>query len=166
MNQTLSKLLNLKLQKGKINSCLMFLGGVWQCIFKMAENLPEPSPPTEDKENADPNIQDPKKGNNKKDKDLKSKGGKEMKSKDNNSTENKEDIDKDNEGDEMIEDPEIPTKETISLMVYCEKGVAGPFDIEVNEEHQFLLGASEVFDDVVRKHSVECCANFAGIHKK
>ena len=120
----------------------------------MAERLPEPSSPTEDKENADPNIQDPKKGKSKRDK-----GGKD-KSKDINSTGNKEDTDKDNEGDEMKEDPEIPTKETISIMVYCEKGVAGPFDFEVNEEHQFSLGASEVFDDVVRINSFESCANF------
>ena len=117
----------------------------------MAESLPEPSPPAEDKENADPNIQDPKKGKNNKDKDMKSKDG--------NSTENKEDKDKDMVGDEMKEDPEIPTKETISLVVYCEKGVAGPFDMEMNEEHQFSLGASEVFDDVVRKHSFESCTN-------
>ena len=129
----------------------MFLGGVWQCLFKMAESLPDPSSPTEDKENTDPNVQDPKKGKNKKDKGVKSKDG--------NSTENKEGTEKDNEGDEM-KDPEIPTKETISLMVYCEKGVAGPFDMEVNEEHQFSLGATEVFDDVVRKHSIEYYANF------
>ena len=137
----------------------MFLGGVWQCVFKMAESLPDSSSPTEDKENADPNVQDPKKQKNKKDKDVKSKGSKDMKSKDSNSTENKGGTDKDNEGDEM-KDPEIPTKETISLMVYCEKGVAGPFDMEVNEEHQFSLGATEVFDDVVRKHSIEYYAYF------
>ena len=129
----------------------MVLGGVWPCVFKMAESLPDSSSPTEDKENADPNVQDPKKGKNKKDKD--------MKSKDSNSTENKEGTGKDNQGDEM-KDPEIPTKETISLMVYCEKGVAGPFDMEVNEEHQFSLGATEVFDDVVRKHSIEYYAYF------
>ena len=146
------KLLDIKLQKEIINNHLMFLGGVWQCVFKMAESLPDSSSPTEDKENADPNVQDPKKGKNKKDKDVKSK--------DSNSTENKEGTDKDNEGGEMKDDPEIPTKETISLMVYCEKGVAGPFDMEVNEEHPFSLGATEVFDDVVRKHSIEFMYKF------
>ena len=57
------KLFDIKIKK---RNHLMVLGGVWQCVFKMAESLPDSSSPTEDKENADPNIQDPKKGKIKK----------------------------------------------------------------------------------------------------
>ena len=105
------------------------LGGVWQCTIKMAQNLPDPPPEADDKENDDPRS-----------KDSKSKG---------RSKSDRQDEEYKEESGEKKEDENALKRGEMSLIVYCEKGVAGPFVMKVNEEHQFSLGATEVFDDVV-----------------
>ena len=115
----------------------------------MAENLPDLPSGGDDKENADPNTKEPQKDKDKKDK---SKKEKDAKTKDSESRgKRKQDSQDEEESDEKKEDENVEEKGELELMVYCEKGVAGPFIMKVNDEHQFSLGATEVFDDLVRK---------------
>ena len=95
----------------------------------MAQSLPDPPPEADDKENDDP-----------KSKDSKSKG---------RSKSDRQDEEEKEESDEKKEDENALNRGEMSLIAYCEKGVTGPLVMKVNEEHQFSLGATEVFDQVV-----------------